>query len=180
VTGAWYAIYTKFQHEKSAAELLSRKHFEVFLPLYRTVHRWKDRNQIVVLPLFHSYLFVRTELGRKTEILQTAGVRWIVESAGRACPLPELEIEAVRSVCALSGAQPHPFLREGDRVRVRTGPLTGTEGIFLRSKKQGRIIVSIQLLQQTVAVEMDISNLQFINESRELSASRYESSERTV
>ena len=111
VTEAWYAVYTKFQHEKSAAALLSRKQFEAFLPVYRTVHRWKDRNQLVILPLFPCYLFVRTDLQRKAEILQTAGIRWIVESAGCACPLAESEIASVRRVCAVAGAQPHPFLK---------------------------------------------------------------------
>jgi transcription antitermination factor NusG len=164
VTEAWYAIYSKFQHEKSAAALLARKQFEVFLPVYRAVHRWKDRNQIVILPLFPCYFFVRSRIERKTEILQTAGVRWIVESAGRVCPLPEPEIEAIRRVCALAKAQPHPFLEEGQRVRVRTGPLAGTEGFYVRAKNQYRMIVSIQLLQQAVSVEMDISDLQFIKE----------------
>ena len=180
MTEAWYAVYAKFQHEKSAAALLSKKQFEVFLPLYRTVHRWNDRNQIVILPLFPCYLFVRTELQRKTDILQTAGIRWIVESAGRACPLPESEIDAVRRVCAISGAQPHPFLKEGDRVRVRLGPLAGTEGLFVRVKKQFRMIVSIQLLQQSVAVEMDLSNLEFIDTASGLSPSPYEPARRTA
>lgn len=180
MTEAWYAVYTKFQHEKCAAELLSRKQFEVFLPLYRTAHRWKDRSQIVVLPLFPCYLFVRAEIGRKTEILQTAGIRWIVESAGRACPLPEQEIASIRGVCAIAGAQPHPFLKEGGRVRVRFGPLAGTEGFFVRVKKEFRMIVSIQLLQQAVAVEMDLANLQFIGEGPGLSPSPYEFSRRTA
>ena len=180
MTEAWYAVYTKFQHEKSAAGLLLRKRFEVFLPLYRAVHRWKDRNQIVTLPLFPCYLFVWAKIERKTELLQTAGIRGIVESAGRASPLPEIEIASVRNACAIAGAQPHPFLKEGDRVRVRTGPLAGTEGFFVRVKNRCRIIVAIQLLQQAVAVEMDIANLRFISERRGLSPSPYEVSGRTA
>src|SRR5271169_1174246 len=93
---AWYAIYTKHQHEKTATELLRRKDFQVLLPLYSTVRRWKDRNKTVVLPLFPCYLFVRSNLSRKLDILQTPGVFWVVERAGRAFPVPEAEIEAVK------------------------------------------------------------------------------------
>lgn len=177
---AWYAIYCKFQHEKSAAALLARKQFEVFLPVYRAVHRWKDRNQIVILPLFPCYFFVQTRIERKTEILQTAGIRWIVESAGHACPLPEAEIEAIQKVCAVMVAQPHPFLKEGQRVRVRSGPLAGIEGFYVRAKNHYRMIVSIQLLQQAVAVEMDVSNLQFINEDSGFTSGQRNISRRTA
>ncbi len=92
---AWYAIYAKHQHEKSAAELLDRKGFEILLPLYRSVRRWNDRNRTAFLPLFPSYLFVRTDLCRKVDILRTPGVFWLVESGGCACPIPESEIKAI-------------------------------------------------------------------------------------
>jgi len=128
---AWYAVYTRFQHEKSAASLLERKSFEVFLPLYRAVHRWRDRKQTVSLPLFPCYLFLRGSTERKLDILQTAGVHWIVENAGRACEVPEAEIETLRNVCAAAESgrvvRPHPFLRRGETARIRGGPLAGTE-----------------------------------------------------
>ena len=163
---AWYAVYTRFQHEKSAASLLEKKEFEVFLPVYRTVHRWKDRNQEVVLPVFPCYLFLRTELDRKLDVLRTVGVRWMVENAGQACTLPDAEIEAVRKMCSVSSRlQPYPFLKQGDLVRVRSGPLTGTEGFFVRVKNQCRVVVSIALLQRSIAVEVDLADVDLLNAS---------------
>lgn len=164
MASAWYAVYTKHQHEKSAAALLGRKDFEVFFPVYRAVHRWKDRNQIVVLPLFPCYLFLRTELDRKIDILRTAGVRWIVENTGHACPVPEGEIEAVRKICsAATRVQPHPFLKHGDLVRIRSGPLLGMEGFLVRIKNQCRVVVSVDLLQKSVAVEVDVEDVGLVS-----------------
>ena len=80
--------------------MLEKKDFEVFLPLYRAVHKWKDRNQTVTLPLFPCYLFLRTDLARKVEILRTAGVLWMVESRGEACVVSDDEVECVRKFCA--------------------------------------------------------------------------------
>jgi transcription antitermination factor NusG len=169
---AWYAVYTKFQHEKSAAGLLETKDLEVFLPVYRTVHRWTDRNQLVILPLFPCYLFVRTALDRKLDILRTAGVRWLVENGGRACPVPEAEMEAVRKICATGArVQPHPFLKEGNPVRIRTGALAGIEGLLVRIKNQSRVVISVQLLQKSVSVEAELANLEALSVSRGLIAS---------
>ena len=163
----WFAVYTKHQHEKSAAALLERKGFQQFLPLYRAVHRWKDRNQQVVLPLFPCYLFVRTELARKLEILQTAGVRWLVENAGRACSIPETEIEAIQRVCS-SGVrvEPHPFLKQGDHIRLNSGPLAGVEGILTQVKNGHRIVLSVELLKRSVAVEVDLLSIEVISCSK--------------
>lgn len=167
MTMGWYAVYTKFQHEKSAASLLDKKEFDVFLPVYRTVHRWKDRNQVVVLPLFPCYLFLKAELDRKLDVLRTAGVRWIVENAGHACPVPDAEIEAVRKLCSVAtNLQPHPFLKQGDLVRVRTGPLTGMQGFFVRVKNQYRVVVSVELLRKSVAVEVDLADVEILHACR--------------
>lgn len=167
VTKAWYAIYTKFQHEKSAGSLLEKKGFDVFLPVYKTVHRWKDRNQLVVLPLFPCYLFLRTGLDCKLEVLRTAGVRSMVENAGQACRIPDLEIEAVRKMCTVGmRLQPHPFLRQGDLVRVRRGPLSGIEGFFVRVKNQYRVVVSVELLRKSVAVEVDLADVELLSANR--------------
>jgi transcription antitermination factor NusG len=158
---AWFAAYTRFQHEKSAAKLLENKGFEVFLPAYRTVHRWKDRNQTVVLPLFPCYLFLRTELDRKVQVLQTAGIRWLVENSGRACEVATEEIEALQRICAMgTRVQPHEFLRAGDLVRIRSGPLIGTQGFFIRAKKHCRVVVSVELLRKSVSVEVDLRDVE--------------------
>lgn len=153
---AWYAIYTRFQHEKSAAALLQRKNFEVFLPVYRAVHQWSDRNQMVTLPLFPCYLFLRATVDRKVEVLRTSGVRWFVENAKRACEISDAEIETLRKVCSSgTGVLPHPFLKQGDHVRLRTGPLAGTEGFFVRTKNQYRVVISVELLRKGVSMEVD-------------------------
>ena len=164
----WFAVYTKHQHEKSAASLLERKGIQQFLPLYREVRRWKDRKQEVVLPLFPCYLFVFTELSRKLEVLQTAGVRWFVENSGHACPVPEAEIEALQKVCA-SGVRvtPHPFLKRGDTVRLSEGPLAGIEGILTQVKNEHRIVLSVELLKRSVAVEVDPLSVERIGGPRD-------------
>jgi transcription elongation factor/antiterminator RfaH len=155
---AWYAIYTKHQHEKTATDLLRRKDFEVLLPLYTTVRRWKDRNKTVILPLFPSYLFVRTDLARKLDILQTPGVFWVVERGGRAFPVSDEEIEAVKRIVeSPERVGPHPYLKCGDRVRIRNGALAGIEGILTRNKGQFRIVLAVELLQQAIAMEIDLS-----------------------
>lgn len=165
---AWYAVYTRFQHEKSAASLLERKAFEVFLPLYRTVHRWRDRKQTVSLPLFPCYLFLRTSADRKLDIVQTAGVHWLVENAGRACEVPDAEIETLRNVCAAGEdgkvVRPHDYLQQGERARIRGGPLAGTEGIFVRAKNQHRVIVAVELLRKCVSVEVDEEDVEPLRE----------------
>ena len=162
----WYAAYTKFQHEKTAVGLLDKKGFETFLPLYRTVHRWKDRNQLLILPLFPCYLFLRTSLERKLDVLSTAGIRWIVESAGNACAIPEAEIDALKKICATGRVLPHPFLKQGDVVRVRSGSLAGMEGILARIKNQCRVVLSMELLQKSVSVEIDAANLEAVPVNR--------------
>lgn len=157
----WLAVYTKHQHEKTVAALLGKKGIEHFLPLYQTVNRWKDRNQRVSLPLFPCYLFVRLELGRKLEVLQTAGVRWFIENAGHACVVPDSEINDLRRVCESGvGVGPHPFLQKGDQVRIRKGPLAGIEGILKQVRNEHCVILSIELLKRSVAVEVSLESVQ--------------------
>jgi transcription antitermination factor NusG len=163
LSSKWYAVYTKFQHEKSASNLLRNKGFEVFLPVYQTVHRWKDRNQNVVLPMFPCYLFLQARLDRKLEALQTSGVRWLVENGGHACEIPEAEMEALRRVCAAGrSVQPHPFLKQGDRVCIKKGPLAGTQGLFVREKNQYRVVVAVELLRKGVSVEIDLQDVESV------------------
>jgi transcription antitermination factor NusG len=164
VQNDWYAVYTKHQHEKSAAELLTRKGFEVLLPLYGATHRWKDRVKNIWLPVFPCYLFLRTDLRRKLEILRTPGVFWLVENGGRACSVPETDIESVRRLTqSREQVEPHPYVTVGDRVRVKAGPLTGIEGILVRVKNEYRVVVSVQLLQKAVAAEVDIASVEQID-----------------
>lgn len=160
---SWFALYTKHQHEKTAALLLQSTGFEVFLPLYHTVHRWKDRNQKVQLPIFPCYLFLRTSFARKADVLRTPGVFSIVESGGQPCAIPEGEIEAIRRAAnSPAHLEPHPFLNSGDRVRIRSGPLAGIEGILTAAKKRHRVVLSVELLRKSVGVEVDLAILERI------------------
>jgi transcription antitermination factor NusG len=161
---AWYALYTRHQHEKTVASLLLGKGFEVFLPLYSAVHRWKDRDKQLFLPLYPGYVFLRDRLDRKVQILMTPGVHSIVGTAGGPEPIPEFEIEAVKRVIESPLAvEPHPFLRCGDRVRVTYGPLEGIEGILLRKKNALRLVLSVEMLMKSVAVEIDASMVERIS-----------------
>jgi transcription antitermination factor NusG len=156
VDTSWYALYTRHQHEKAVAEALARKDFHVFLPLYEATHRWRDRLKKLSLPLFPSYVFVRGGLDRHLQMMTTPGVYSILACAGRAQSIPEEQIEAVRRM--VEGplrVEPHPFLKCGDRVRVTAGPLQGIEGILVRKKNLTRLVLSIEMLLKSVAVEID-------------------------
>jgi transcription antitermination factor NusG len=160
---AWYAIYTKHQHEKSAADLLSMKGFEFLLPTYQSVRCWKDRKKAISLPLFPCYLFVQTDLSRKVEILRTPGVFWLVESGGCACRIPDADIEAInKMVQSPERISPHPYLKAGERVRVRHGSFEGLEGILTRFKNQCRVVLAVESLRKAVAVEVDISAIELL------------------
>lgn len=165
----WYAVYTKHQHERHVERQFASKGLETFLPLYQEVHHWQDRAQNVQLPLFPCYVFVRMNLQRRLDVLTTRGVFRLVGSGGVASPIPDREIEPLRTVAAGSArVEPHPYLTRGDRVRVRSGPLAGTEGIFVRSKGQCRVVLSVPLLMQAAAVEVEMSLLERIPARRVL------------
>jgi transcription antitermination factor NusG len=173
---AWFAVYTRYHHEKAVAAALTRKGFEIYLPLYDSVQRWKDRNKRVSFPLFPCYLFVHFTLDRKVDIVRTEGVHWIVESSGHAVPIPDDEIASIRRLCSNGNARPHPFLEIGERVRIRRGPLAGAEGLLARNKNSCRVVVSIHLLQKSVAVEVDAQDLEGIGRTVVLGLDRTPSS----
>lgn len=157
----WYALYTRHQHEKVVAKMLSAKGFPVFLPLYTVGHQWKDRRKQLSLPLFPCYVFVHTSLSQRVEVLRTPGVYQFVGFSGMPSAIPVEEIEAVQRVVDSSlKVEPHPFLQCGDRVRVKSGPLTGLEGLLVRQKNQCRLVLSIEILSRSVAVEIEMSKVE--------------------
>jgi transcription antitermination factor NusG len=162
----WWAIYTRHQHEKVVADVLSAKGFEVFLPLYDSIRRWKDRQKLLSLPLFPCYVFVRGGLNRSFQILNTPGVHMALTHGDRIAVIPEKEIDAVRrTVEGPFRMELHPFLRCGDRVRVVRGSLEGVEGILIRKKNQFRLVLSVDMLAKSVAVEIDASDIESIAEA---------------
>ena len=157
----WYALYTCARHEKQVAAQLQQRDIEYFLPLYSSVRRWKDRRVNLQLPLFPGYLFVHTSLHRRIDVLSLPGAVRFVAFNGRPAALPESDLLRLRAGLDQGLlAQPHPYLKVGRRVRVRSGPLAGTEGILLRKKDQFRLIVSIELIMRSVAVEIDAADVE--------------------
>jgi len=154
--GAWCAVYTRHQHEKTVSEVLESKGFEVFLPLYESTRRWKDRRKVLTLPLFPCYVFVRGAIERRLPVLTTPGVHMIINRGERIATVPEEEIDAIRrTVESQFRVEPHPFLRCGERVRVVRGSLEGVEGVLIRKKNLYRLVLSVDMLAQSVAVEID-------------------------
>ena len=156
----WYAAYTSANHEKKVAEQLAQKEVENFLPLYDSVRRWKDRRVRLQLPLFPGYVFVRLPLNEKLKVLQVAGVARLVGFGDRPVSLPEEEMETLRR--GASGEvrmEPHPYLIEGRRVRIMRGPLAGMEGILLRQKSGMRLVISIDLILRSIAVDVDAADV---------------------
>lgn len=161
---AWYALYTKHQHEKNSVRLLCNKGFETLLPLYTSTRQWRDRTKIISLPLFPCYVFVKTDISRRLDLLNTPGIHSVVSSAGAPVSIPSREIEAIRRAVE-SGAdvEPHPILQCGEEVRVVNGSLAGMQGKLLRKKNGNRLVVSIEMLGKAAAVEIDIRNVQRVN-----------------
>ncbi len=153
---SWFALTVKPRHEKAAAQYLDRAGLESFLPLYSSPQRWSDRIKIVQLCLFPGYVFCRFERERRMDVLKAPSVLSIVSFAGKPVVVPDHEIDAIRTILA-SGDKvwPWPYLKTGQRVRIERGALAGVEGILSKHKNAWRVVVSIELLQRSVAVEID-------------------------
>jgi len=152
----WYAAYTSANHEKRVAEQLVVRDVVHFLPVYESVRRWKDRRVTLQMPLFPGYVFVRMALRDRLQVQQVPGVAHLVGFDGTPAALPDEEIEALRASLE-SGvrAEPHPYLTVGRRVRLKSGPLAGMQGILLRRKGNFRVVISIELIQRSLIVQVD-------------------------
>lgn len=157
----WYAVYTRSRHEKTVATQLGDRSVDYFLPLYDTVRKWKNGRFHVQLPLFPGYLFVHIPLRERLRVLQVPGVVSIVGFKGEPAPLPRNDIEMIRDALT-NGVQagPHPYLRVGSRVRVKSGPLEGMRGILSRKKGHPRVIVSVDLIMRSIAIDIDASEIE--------------------
>jgi transcription antitermination factor NusG len=157
----WYALYTCARHERRVAEQIERRQLSCFLPSYRCVRRWKDRRKELELALFPGYVFVNMSLANKLKVLQVPGVVSFVSFHGQPAALPGEEIEALRNrLCGSSKIEPHPYLRAGRKVRVHSGPFQGLEGIIVRRKDRCRLIFSIDLIQRSLAIELDEADIE--------------------
>jgi len=159
----WYAAYTCAQHEKSVARQLESRSIESFLPLYEKVSRWKDRRVKVQLPLFTGYVFVRIALEEKLRVLQIPSVVRLVGLNGSPTPLTHDEMEAMRNgLTQILNAEPCPYLQVGRRVRIKSGPLAGLQGILLRKKASYRFVLSLELICRSIVVDVDAADLEGI------------------
>ena len=156
----WFAVRTRSRHEKAVAARLTAEGVENILPLYSTAHIWKDRKQIVELPLFAGYLFVHIPVQNSRKVLTTSGVVEILGRAGSPVALRPEEVAFIVSCRDLGKRlQPHPFLKIGQRVRVRHGAFKGIEGMLVEFNNGFRIVVSIPMIQSSASLEIGIEDV---------------------
>jgi transcription antitermination factor NusG len=168
----WYALHVRPRFEKLVQTNLQDKGYEVFLPTYISKRRWSDRVKSLTLPLFPSYLFCRFDVNSRLPILITPGVNCVVGVGKSPLPIDDYEIEAIRSVLKSGiAAQPHPYAKAGDWVRVEAGPLEGLTGIIVREKGHSHLIISVTLLMRSVAVEIDRAWIKPIPDPRKTASS---------
>jgi transcription termination/antitermination protein NusG len=168
VKPSWYAIQTRPRHEKKVDADLRALGFCTFLPMTEQIHRWSDRRQKVQVPLFPRYLFLRSvyEPNVHHTVISFPGVDGFVGVRGRALSIPDCEIANVQLVLTQKiPFEPYPFLKLGQRVRCRGGALEGLEGILVAKSKDYSVVVSIELLQRSLAVRIDGYNFEPVGES---------------
>jgi transcription antitermination factor NusG len=160
----WFGVHTRSNHEKVTASVLSFKGYDNYLPTYKSRKRWSDRVVETDRPLFPGYVFCRFDPKARLPILTTPGVVSVVGFGNEPAPIDDREIEAVQAVLE-SGlhAEPCPFLRAGQRIRVTQGSLNGLEGILTRKKSEWRMVVSVAMLQRSISVEIDREWITAIN-----------------
>jgi len=160
---SWCAIHTRSNFEKRVAAELSARLIQNYLPLRQEAHQWKDRLKRIELPLFPGYVFarIRDRERDRSQILRAPGAVRVLGQSGKIEPIPDEEIESIRLLLQSSVAFfAHVFLREGARVRVRRGALQGLEGVLVRYKNQARLVLSVNLLAQSVAAEVDAADVE--------------------
>lgn len=153
----WYAIRTKSRHEKIVSKQLEKDGLEFYLPMIQQPRQWSDRNKLIDLPLFPGYVFVRLPHfpSKKVQILRKAGVIGFVGNARGAAPIPDHELNGVRLLVAnrIPYAS-HPYLKVGQRIRVSDGALRGVEGILVRVGSKNGLVVSIDLIERSLVIEL--------------------------
>ncbi|WP_447862845.1 UpxY family transcription antiterminator [Nitrospira calida] len=156
----WYALRTRSRHEKLVCDRLASQGLEPLLPTVKRVSQWKDRKKEIEVPLFSGYCFVRFSLQHKLPVLQVAGVVDVVGSGNRPEPIPEEEIESLKTLMtSVLPYDAHPYLREGMAVEVIRGPLQGVKGILLRKDRCHRLVIGVRLIQQAAAVEINVNDV---------------------
>jgi transcription antitermination factor NusG len=157
----WFAVSVRLRYERLVSRHLEQRGVNYLLPIYRSMRRWKDRRKQVETALFPGYIFVNIDSGMRSSVLTAPGVLRFVMFQGQPAPVADSDVRALeKSMTTGLGAQPHPYLRDGRRVRVKSGPLVGAEGIVIRRKERFRLVLSIDLIMRSVVVEVDESDVE--------------------
>ncbi|HVI08035.1 MAG TPA: UpxY family transcription antiterminator [Candidatus Binatia bacterium] len=154
---SWYAVQTRSRHEKMVVRQLEGLGFSTFLPVTSQLRQWSDRKKLVELPLFPGYTFVQMEYRPelKLRVLTTEGVVAFVGIHGQGMPIPDRQIEYIQNlIAARVPLESHPFLKVGQRVRIRSGSLNGTEGILVGQENDRMLVVSVELIQRSVSIRL--------------------------
>ena len=154
----WYAVHTRARHEKRVAAQFKEKRVCTFLPLLRQIHRWSDRRSMVEVPMFGGYAFVRMAqtAEERLKVLRTPGVLAFVGNERQGSPIPDEQIESIRTIIGQGiSCAPYPFISAGKRVRIRGGSLDGVEGILVRQGADQSLVVSVVVLQRSVAIRVE-------------------------
>ena len=151
----WYALHLRARHEKRVAERLGSQSLETFLPLHRSRHTWRNGVHVDVdLPLFPCYLFARATIYDRLRLLQHPGVLGFAATSARPTIISDEEISVLRTATESLRAEPHPYLNNGDPVRIVAGPLAGMTGILTRRKQEYRVVLSIEAIMRSIVVEV--------------------------
>jgi transcription antitermination factor NusG len=155
-------VYTTSRHEKRVAQYFSQRQIEFYLPLYRAERKWSDGSRVTLdLPLFPSYIFVHIPRNERVRVLDVPGALAVVGgTGGQPAPLPDAAIDALRTGLQLRSAEPHPLLTVGQRARIRSGALAGMEGVVVRKKNGFRVILTLEHIMQSIAVEVDREDIE--------------------
>jgi len=157
----WYAIRTCSRHEKCVCKHLESRQIICFLPLHTAVHRWRNGCQArVETPLFPNYLFVEIDLRDRLHVLEVPGILSLVGVGNKPVPLPDFEIQSLRSGLHQRMYEPHAYLAVGQKVRIKSGPLENLTGVLVREGGGLRVVISVDLIKQSVAVEVDAEDVE--------------------
>jgi transcription antitermination factor NusG len=164
VTGGsrWFALYTNCRHEKRIAQHLSQREIEHYLPLYRSDRKWRDGSKVTLeLPLFPGYIFVHIKRAERVSVLSVPGALAVVGgTGGEPAPVPDAAIEALRVGLQEHRIEPHPVLRVGQVARIKSGSFAGMEGVVVRKKGGFRVVLTLEQIMQSVAVEVDENDIE--------------------
>jgi transcription antitermination factor NusG len=158
----WCAVYTNSRHEKRVAQHLHQRQIEHFLPVFHSQRKWSDGSKVSLeLPLFPGYIFVHINGTERVRVLEVPGALNVLGGAGRElASLPDAEIDALRSGAHLRNAEPHSLLTVGQRARIRKGALAGMEGFVVRKSNGLRLVLTMDLIMQSISVEVGGEDLE--------------------